>query len=99
MLEINKVLTISSAYISSATAALLDADAFNSLCVFDKSNHYHYYGWYIYCDTYIPDDEDIPEDLVTCIEYALKNDCGILCLDCDGAVVEDLPVFEEEELL
>ena len=41
---------------------------------------------------------ELPSDLVTLLEYAWKNDVLLIRLDADGEVVDDLPVYEWDEV-
>ena len=106
MLEITKMLTISTAHISKETAEILD-DADASACfpiaVYNKEG----YGWWIYIpdhykEIFVPGnyysdidipDSDIPMDLHACIGLAIDNDCQWLCLDRDAAETEKLETF------
>lgn len=90
-LEITKTLTLSTAHITKETATFLDSDPDN-LIVYKKGE----YGWFINIDSEIFEEEltSIPYDLVTLIILAKENECSYLCLDCDGLIVEELPVYE-----
>lgn len=94
MLEISKVLTMSTAHISETTRNLLDAEpeANNmGLCVYEKST----YGWFIYVGkNNIEHAMNIPSDLQACIDLAQQNECDILCLDCDAETVDGLPEYD-----
>lgn len=103
-LEITKMLTISTANVSRETADLI-----NENCDEDWGQNFPtcytkgLYGYLIYVSpNFIDEDEDgvphctydIPEDLFNCMSLAYERDCQWLCLDRDGAVVKDLPVFD-----
>ena len=94
-MEISKILTLSTAHITESVSEALDNDPNTNelgLTVYKKAD----YGWFIY----IPEDYDktakegLPECLKACIDLALKNDCNILCLDCDGEEEPTLPTYE-----
>ena len=99
MLEIIKMLTLSTAHISYDTATKLDAavshEQFESCTVYSKDN----YGWFIYidADAFAESKEDIPADLLACIELALAVDCAVLCLDADANDVDELPCYDWDE--
>ena len=38
----------------------------------------------------------MPEDLCTCMVYAVKHDCGYIRFDCDVPVNHALPVYDWE---
>ena len=95
MLEISKILTISTAHISLIGAEYLDYEVetgTTELIVYEKGE----YGWLIlarYCDEdgY---DSDVPKCIRDCIDLAKKHDCEWLCLDRDGEVVSELPNYD-----
>lgn len=41
---------------------------------------------------------NLPSDLVVLLEYAWENDVLLIRLDTDGEVVDDLPVYEWDEV-
>lgn len=83
--EVHRMLTISTGHISKETAGLLDI-AEMEIAAYRKGD----YGWFVTCWDL---DDTLPDDLRTCTEYAEKNGCDWLCFDCDGPVVDDLPVY------
>jgi len=87
MLEIYKMLTLSTAHINSTTAELLDQ--LQSPVVYNKSE----YGWFIYLN-YLKDDTNIPNDLAQVIQFAKDRGIALLCLDCDAETVDGLPTYE-----
>ena len=96
-MQIEKCITISSEHISLETSGKLDVEpAFNEIpfFIFKKSN----YGWWINIDPAAADDYTaIPADLMSCILYAWKHDCTWLCLDADGEIISELPVFNWDD--
>lgn len=96
MLEITKMLTISTAHINYDTATILDAAAtheqIEAIIVYTKGE----YGWIIYIDPEALETtrKNIPVDLLVCIDFALANDCTVLCLDADANEVAELPLYE-----
>ena len=97
-MEITRMLTISTAHISKETADLLAGEfpmqivpAWEmSVGIYSKED----FGWYIYTSPLDRIDPSMPEDLAACLRLAHKHDCEVLCLDCDGEVVEGLPVYD-----
>lgn len=92
--EMDKMMTLSTAHISGATATLLQKEPEeNNLClsVYPKEN----YGWFLYIGG-VPDDQikKLPDDLRTLCQYAKANDCFVLCLDCDGPILTSLTTYE-----
>lgn len=98
MLEITRILTISTAHIKPETAELLKTEAETNrlgLCIYNK----HEFGWFIYLDpcsrramnTKIL---ETMTDLTDCFNLAAEFDCEILCLDRDAQVTTHLPVYE-----
>lgn len=97
-MEITKMLTLSTIHISKETASLLmkvcKYKKELSLVIFPKSWQKEYYGWFIYVPEELTTDletyNDVPEDLMKCLLFAKDLDCGILCLDGDGEVLDYL---------
>lgn len=96
MLEITKMLTLSTAHISYDTATKLDAavshQQFGACVVYNKDS----YGWFIYIDSnaLAESRNGVPTDLLACIELALAEGCAVLCLDADANEVDELPCYE-----
>ena len=87
VLEISKMLTISTVHISKETAALLNENNL-SIPVFNKGEH----GWFVWVED---NNEVIPEDLSKAIDLAQNMDCEWLCLDTDGEILDHcLAVYE-----
>lgn len=83
--EIHRMLTLSTGHITKETSILLDNDKME-VVAYRKDD----YGWFVTCWNL---DGTLPDDLRACAEYAEKNECDWLCLDCDGSVVDDLPAY------
>ncbi len=63
--------------------------------IYITENGYGYIVWVYSCN----DEEvlqEIPDDLRTCIQYAIEKDCRIINLDAGGEFCEDLPRYEAE---
>jgi hypothetical protein len=107
MLEIDRMLTLSTAHVNPHTGGLIDEylrrreieydgdieQNFDGLSVYPKAD----YGWFIY----IGDAKDdaaifakLPADLQNVIEFTLDQDCLWLCLDRDGEATDGLPTFD-----
>lgn len=85
--DIQKMMTLSTAHISSKTGEYLDGNS--SLVVYPKNE----YGWFVFTG-YSPEEmEEIPDDLKACIMYSSEHGCDWLCLDGDGPEIKDLPVY------
>lgn len=92
-MDIEKILTISTAHITEETNIILQNAEFNNLClsVYQKEC----YGYWIYIGKSAKIyREVIPEDLLDCIEFARQNDCQWLCLDCDAKETSELPTYD-----
>lgn len=97
MLEITKMLTLSTAHIRPETGKALEIEADTNdmgLTVYDKGGSGETYGWFIMLtqdatEEYrkAANENKLPRDLYNCIALALDMDCEILCLDCDGPVM------------
>ncbi len=86
-LEINKMLTISTAHIKHEVVYALEEGMIDNITVYDKAA----YGYIIYIHGY---QDTGYQSLNDCIELALDNDCSILCLDQDGDIVKGLAVYD-----
>ncbi|MEK3955921.1 MULTISPECIES: DUF5983 family protein [unclassified Psychrobacillus] len=91
-LEISSMLTISTAHISEETAKLIESNAIQGLIHYQKNE----YGWFIY--TGVEEDEvelkeDLPEDLKSVMDVAIRHNCIWLCLDRDAELAKDLPIY------
>lgn len=96
-MEITKMLTISTMHVTEETYGKLAAEADGlfisnlNLPVYRKDD----YGFFI-CAFDAEFNDNLPDDLRTCLNYALKHDCSWLCLDCDGEIMADLQKYEWE---
>lgn len=94
--HVTRMLTLSTAHIDKTTADMLDKEGetnrFPALSVYPKTTGENY-GWFIYVS---PNQNDggMPEDLKACLAACDAAGCGMLCLDADGPVVPDLPVYD-----
>ena len=98
MMEIARMLTISTAHISKETADLLAGNyPIELVPVWEMSVGIYAkeeYGWYIYFSLAEHIHPSMPEDLAACLHLARQYQCSVLCLDNDGDVVEGLPVYD-----
>ena len=106
MLEICKMITMSTGHISMKTNGLLRKVADHnsrvlgkyipSFVVFKKD----VFGYFIYLGALYGDVDEydpLPGDLRDIFKLAVKNNCLWLCLDCDGPIVDGLTIYEWEE--
>lgn len=105
MLEITKMLTLSTAHISQDTAAKLEQESDTNamgLTVYEKSGSGASYGWFLYIS---PEHTagyskqavqagTLPSDLASCMALAHDMGCTVLCLDCEGPIVPYLEKFD-----
>ena len=99
-MEINKMLTVSTAHITQETAELLDKickdSTLSSLIVYEKVCRYkniqEEYGWFIYCNVNLADLK-APEDLLNVICFAKDLGCAWLCFDRDGDILDYLETY------
>lgn len=90
--DITKMVTISTAHIKESTTSFLD----ETLLLPVYPSDYFYMIW-IEDDTepYLkPFKNAIPNDLWDCIMFAHNLGCQWLCLDRDGEIMDELPVYE-----
>lgn len=89
---IEKMMTLSTAHIKPSTAEFLDDEKRELLIVYPKLE----YGWFIYLNTdnFEVELKHIPKDLAKALKYAQKSGCDLLCLDCDGLEIDDLPIYD-----
>ena len=87
-MNITRCLTISADHITPETASALDNGDEVGVVYYAKDG----YGWWVY--TEVISENDLPDDLAKCLEVAIANECELLCLDCDGEVLDELPVYE-----
>lgn len=86
MAEMQPILILSTGHVSETTAKMLESTPVKDWPV--SGGHYGEYGWFMYAG------ETGPEDLQTIFEFARQNHCQYVLLDRDGAVVEELPVYD-----
>lgn len=106
MIDITKMLTLSTAHITKETADKLNIDCkpalpeeyfkhgfcFNlGISVYPKDE----YGWFLW----VPFSaiEKLPSDLEQCVRLAHRNGCVWLCLDSDGLIDPSLKTYEWED--
>lgn len=100
-LEIEKILTLSTAHIDTDTFLWLEDEVEKTrsetspaptVIVYDKCG-----GWFIFTGEIVFEDIDIfaiPKSLYDCMKLARKNDCAWLCLDRDASETDLLPKYE-----
>ena len=98
MLEITKMLSLSTIHISKATSEKLQAEPDTNemgLTVYEKIGSGESYGWFLYLDAEwtcgynreAVENGQIPKDLAACMALANDTGCTVLCLDCDAPAV------------
>ena len=99
-LEITKMLTISTIHVKEETCKWL-YEVFEEQQPYDPVPPFYpkgEYGFFVYCDSESVDnaitDENCPEDLTMCMVFAFVNGCELLCLDCDGPIIEGLRKYK-----
>lgn len=93
-MEIARILTLSTAHITSETADLLDnAENHIDLTIYPKGE----YGWFIYISDDIEKVFNVPVDLKKCLVFANHHKCKWLCLDRDGNTTIALPMYIWED--
>ena len=101
MLDIQKMLTLSTAHIRQETAEILSGqdDPANNvgLSVYEKIADGESVGFFVMLwdvDGSEAVSGDAPEDLKQCVRFAAENGCTVLCLDRDGPVMKNLPAYK-----
>lgn len=101
-LEITKMLTVSTAHVLQDTFEALSLDAVRNdilLPVYNKmtADNGGSFGVYVYLDSDLIDWKRIPKDLAPLIRLAQENNCGVICLDSDGPILDGLSVYNWED--
>lgn len=101
-IEIEKMLTVSSAHVTQDTFNRLmnDPDCNEiGLPVYEKvgPNGGLSFGMYVYIKSYEKICVDIPDDLMVLIKIAQDNGCSVLCLDADGQELDGCTLYEWED--
>lgn len=98
MLEIDKIITVSTFHISydSYTWLELECETYNNplICPYKKDE----FGFVLYINKqayFAIDKPDIPDDIYRLIQLAIDNDCAYLCLDVDGLSVPNISTYKE----
>ena len=110
MLEITKMLTISTGHVTQQTLNMLKREGEENnfcLCVYPKDK----FGYFIYLtpisrnntpgenscrmSAFLDQSKNIPEDLKNVLQFCCDAECGILCLDNDGEQIPYLPWYED----
>ena len=96
MLDIQKILTVSTIHISENTSNLLNIESDQNtlgICVYKKAE----FGWFIVIDentVSTAKDNKLPLDLANLILFAYDTSCKWLCIDCDGDEIPYLTKYE-----
>ena len=102
MFEEMKCITLSTYHITPGAIKILNENIYCPdtsivpFCIYKKDD----YGYFLYpeakedlCENREPDNPDT-KCLFDLWKFAHENSAGLICLDCDGPVVPDLPHFE-----
>lgn len=92
--EISKMLTLNTGHIFKSTLQALRNDAVEGVVCYRKDEIHgpEEYGVWVYIQSDWAE-QNIPQDLKACIEYAKKFDCDWIMFDYDGEPVKDLTVW------
>jgi len=93
MLEICKMLYMSTCHISKETNYLMETNKINDL-YYKKIEDGSLYGYFIYTEQVLDEDNDVPEDLARCIKFARQVGCTWINMDCDYDAIDELPKYE-----
>lgn len=100
-MELSKMVTMSTSHITEETNRYLsnkDNERYFGFVIYEKEN----YGYFMYLPTDREEDEEylkeLPEDLAGIFTFARNNNIDVVCLDCDGEVLEELPTYEWNDL-
>lgn len=95
--DIDKVMTVSTAHLSEETRTLMEDPEFLNntlLAIYPKTAFGQTFGWYVYTLYDLNDDETIPDDLRTVMQYAKDAHCKLVCFDRDHATCANLKTYE-----
>ena len=84
------MLTLSTAHIKKTTNNWLEnePECFSPLVAYKKDE----YDWFVCVLT--EECKQMPDDLTNILNLAKENNCDWICLDCDGGILEGLPVYD-----
>lgn len=100
-MEINKMLTISTGHVTATTLGLLEKDPvvnnFPEIGVYEKGD----YGFILYLtgEELLDRLDQLPADLAEVVEFSINAGCNVLCLDCDGEEVDELPWYDGDSVV
>ena len=92
-----KMLDISTAHLTTQTRAQMEQQNAEGVLFYPKGP----WGWFTYVPSLADEltvGDEAPADLKQCIEFAQRRGFDWIVFDCDGAVITDLPLYEEVEL-
>ena len=90
---IEKMLTISIKHITKHTFDLMDDDNVGVIC-YPVDGYGSVYGFFVKVSDFEDYIDEIPSDLMACLEFAQKQDCDWLRMDVDYDRVSGLPVYD-----
>ena len=89
-----KMLDISTAHLTTQTRAQMEQQNAEGVLFYPKGP----WGWFTYVPSLADEltvGDEAPADLKQCIEFAQQRGFDWIVFDCDGAVITDLPLYEE----
>ena len=94
-MEISKMITMSTGHISEETSKILrDINNTLPISVYDKTG----FGWFIYLPIDKTEDarilKELPKDLAMIFMFARHHMFDVICLDCDGNDIDELPIYD-----
>jgi hypothetical protein len=93
MLEIAKMLVLSTAHVDEDTALRLTKGMLpTDFCTtyFAKGG----YGWFMHVSEEIADREANPQSLANCLDFAVRHGCQWIMFDRDGDTVDELTTYD-----
>lgn len=104
--EIQNIMTISTMHLTEDTMKQIDQNqnSYNTLSIYPKINQSGalsaLIGYFIYVlhSTAKERKNELPDDLFAVTEFAIKNNCNMICLDWDGPIIPDIKYYYEMEI-
>lgn len=92
LLEIRKILVLSTAHVTAETAILLNETDCQKWPL--VGGPYSEYGWFVSAHDGDALDRETSPDLIAVIAYAKSKDCSMILFDRDADTVDELPTYE-----
>lgn len=91
--EISKMITLCTIHIPEELADNITDLGIAGIVVYEKRE----FGWFIFVDYHEMKMREVPKSLRPVILLAKKQGCDWICLDGDGLVLDELPVYERKQ--